>query len=318
MTQLPGAWVGTGEEGHDLFPLGLGGEVLPVLGHVTHEKGRVVEHHEVLFRGRAEGIAHAIKLRVGIAVGQAHPGLPGFARLAQYAVLPLRRKIAAHAHLGFHATVGFGMGIAQYAGVAAVLFYDTNGVFDDGLGMGAFISRDLLLTGHRAGELPAVVGVAQCCASQAQHQQQEQHTAQQAAQPEPDLLKHRQHPCCSCNRAVGASWRRASRGYCGQLGPAFQGLLSTGVSCFSSALSPMTLRYSISAQRSSGCNARPMTPSWRQPSRNSWPRLLLPVMPVSSKKPPGNLSLTKPACRGSYSKLPTQNCVSRSTTGDSS
>src|SRR3990167_5572940 len=91
------------------------------------------------------------------------------------------------------------------------------------------------------------------------------------------------------------------------LGPGFQGFALIGCSRASSSVLPSTLRYSSSAQRSSGCSARPITPSWRQPSRNSWPRLLLPLMLVSNKNPPGNSSLSKPICLGLYSKLPTQN-----------
>ena len=107
----------------------LGGEIAFVLGHIAHEKGRVIEHHEVLLAGvlrafaefftghiqqldrHPSRIAGPVELRVGIAIGQAHPGLPGFAGLTEHAVLQAAIEIGADGDFGLHATVGFGVGI---------------------------------------------------------------------------------------------------------------------------------------------------------------------------------------------------------------
>jgi hypothetical protein len=90
VTNLPGARVPTRKKGHDFFAVCLCGDVLTILGDIADEEVRVVEHHEVLFASmcliaqqlfarhieqldrHAPGVADAVELRVGIAVGQAH------------------------------------------------------------------------------------------------------------------------------------------------------------------------------------------------------------------------------------------------------
>ncbi len=73
----------------------------------------------------------------------------------------------------------------------------------------------------------------------------------------------------------------------GHFGPGVQGGVWAGTRRRSNSGLPSTFRYSTSAQRSSGLRARPITPFCRQPSRNSWPLLRLPVRRVSRRKPPG-------------------------------
>ena len=176
MADFPGAGVPAGEECHDLFTVGLGGEIAFVLGHIAHKKSWVVEHHKVLLAGmlralcqfftghiqqldcHAAGIAGVVELRVGIAVGQAHPGLPGLAWFAEYTALQAAIDIGADGDFGLHAAMRLGVGIAQHAGIVAVLFDHADGIFNDALGERGFIGRDLLFSRHRAGELPAVIG----------------------------------------------------------------------------------------------------------------------------------------------------------------
>src|SRR5262245_37789471 len=171
------------------------------------------------------------------------------------------------------------MGVTQYAGVVAVLFDDAHGVANDGAGLRGFVGGYDFFGGDRSGEFPAVVGLARQPADQADHQQDEEEFAEHAAEPEPEAFEHGGLGPLSVSVEARAQPSHA--------GPGFQGRGSTGVSRLSSSGLPSTLRYSISARRSSGCRKRPITPSLRQPSRNSWPWLPLPFIEVSSRKLPG-------------------------------
>ncbi|MNF69620.1 hypothetical protein D3C84_515070 [compost metagenome] len=196
MADFPAARVPAGEEGSDLLTVGLGVEVLPVFGHVADEENRVVEHHEVLFArvrrvchqfrawhveqldGHAASVAHAVELREGVAIGQAHPGLPGLAWLGEDAGAQVAGDLGNYRHLGLHAAMGLGVGVAQNAGVVAVLFDDADGVVDDGLGLRGLTGGYHFFGGYRAGEFPAVVGLARQPADQADHQQDEEELAE--------------------------------------------------------------------------------------------------------------------------------------------
>lgn len=204
MADFPGAGLPAREEGGDLLAAGLRGEVLPVFGDVADEEHRVVEHDEVLlgvvalaghqlgagdveqFDGHAAGVAGAVELRVGVAVGEADHGVPPVARLGEYALAQAGGDIAGDRDFGLHAAVGLGVGVTQHAGVVAVLFDDAHGVFDDGLGELGFARRDFFLGGDGAGEFPGVVEAADAPAEQADGGDGEQQTAEPFAEEEPD------------------------------------------------------------------------------------------------------------------------------------
>lgn len=204
MADFPGVGLPAGEEGEDLLAVGLGVEVLPVLGHVADEEHRVVEHDEVLLAvvalaghqfgaghveqldGHAAGVVGAVLLRVGVAVGEAHPGVPHLARLGEHALAQVGGQVGVDGDFGLHAAVGLGVGVAQHAGVVAVLFDDADGVFDDGLGLLGFVRRDLFLGRDRAAELDAVVHPADAQADEAEQGQAEDGQRHPFAEEVPD------------------------------------------------------------------------------------------------------------------------------------
>lgn len=130
MAEFPGVGLPAGEEGEDLLAVGLGVEVLPVFGHVADEEHRVVEHDEVLLAvvalaghqfgaghveqldGHAAGVVGAVLLRVGVAVGEAHPGVPYLARLGEHALVQVGGQVGVDGDFGLHAAVGLGVGVA--------------------------------------------------------------------------------------------------------------------------------------------------------------------------------------------------------------
>ncbi len=130
MAHLPTAGVELGEKRQDFLAVRLGADVLRVLGHVADKEVRVAEHHKVLLGpcllvgeqlcarhveqldGHAARIADAVELRVGVAVGQPHHGLPGLARFGKDTLAQCGVEVGQHLDFGLHATVGLGMGIA--------------------------------------------------------------------------------------------------------------------------------------------------------------------------------------------------------------
>ncbi|MNY77938.1 hypothetical protein D3C86_2180030 [compost metagenome] len=48
MTDLPTARVQAWKESHRLLPVSLSGHILTVLGDITDEEVRMIEHHEIL------------------------------------------------------------------------------------------------------------------------------------------------------------------------------------------------------------------------------------------------------------------------------
>ena len=203
VAQFPTGGVPVGEEGQGFLAVGLGGEVLPVFGDVADEEHRLVEHDEVLLAvmaaagqeffaghveqldGHAARVVLAVELRVGVAVGEAHPGVPALARFGEHAATQGRVEVGAYLELGLHAAVGLGVGIAQDAGVVAVLFDHADGVLDDRLGDAGFVRGNLLFRGHRAGEFPGVVEAADGPAAEADGQQQEEQAAEPFAEEQP-------------------------------------------------------------------------------------------------------------------------------------
>ncbi|MCY1422333.1 hypothetical protein D9M71_380100 [compost metagenome] len=133
--------------------------------------------------GHATGIADAVELRVGIAVGQANPGLPLLAGLGEDALTHLRAQVLGHCHFGCYAAMGLGVGIAQISGTAAVLVDDANSGLDDVLGHGRFIRRDLLLGRNRAGFFPGVPEAGQQPGQQAERHQPQQRFDQASTKP---------------------------------------------------------------------------------------------------------------------------------------
>ena len=204
----------------------------------------------------AAGIANAVELRVGVAVGQPHHRLPGFARFGEHTLAQCRVKVGQHADFGLHATVGLGVGIAQVARAFAVLVNDAHGGLDDALGHRRFTGRDLFIRRHRPAVLPGVPGGGGQPAEQAQADQPQQGLAEKRSDAQPQAGEQ--------GRLVVS--RSDHHGNCCSSGP------------------PSTLRYSSSAQRSCGSRPRPMTPLPRSPARNSWPLLWLPVILVSNRK----------------------------------
>ncbi|MCY1422338.1 hypothetical protein D9M71_380150 [compost metagenome] len=134
--------------------------------------------------------------------------------------------------------MGLGVGIAQVTGAAAVLVDDADGGLDNVLGHGHLIRRDLLLGRDRAVLLPGVPEASQEPTEQAKRDQPQQYFHQAPTKPQP-------HAGSKTERV------RSIHGNCA----------SSGV--------PSTFRYSSNAQRSWGCNRRPMTPLPRGPARNS-------------------------------------------------
>ena len=205
VAQFPTGGVPVGEEGQGFLAVGLGGEVLPVFGDVADEEHRLVEHDEVLLAvmaaagqeffaghveqldGHAARVVLAVELRVGVAVGEAHPGVPALARFGEHAATQGRVEVGAYLEFGLHAAVGLGVGIAQDAGVVAVLFDHADGVLDDRLGDAGFVRGDLLFRGHRAGEFPGVVEAADGPAAEAEGQQEEEQAAEPFAEEQPGV-----------------------------------------------------------------------------------------------------------------------------------
>ncbi|MNK82614.1 hypothetical protein D3C87_1023940 [compost metagenome] len=204
MANLPGPWIPAGEEGHHLFTVGLGGDVLTVFGDITDKEVRVAEHHKVLFTSplpvaqqllarhieqfdrHAPGIADAVELRVGIAVGQAHRRLPDFPRLAEHALAQLAWQFRQHLNLGLHTAVGLGMGVAQVAGAFTVLIDDAHGGLDDVPGHRGFVVRNQLLRRDRPAMLPGKPGAGQGPAQHAESQQPQQQPGEEGAQAQPE------------------------------------------------------------------------------------------------------------------------------------
>ena len=176
MAHLPAARVSLGEERQHLFAICLRPNVLRVFRHVADKEVWVTEHYEVLlcacllvrhqlfarhvqqFERHASCIADAVKLRVGVAIGQAHQRLPGLARLGENTLAQGRVEIRQHTDFGFHATVSLGVCIAQVARAFAMLVNDTHRRLDDALGHCRFTGGYLLSRRHRAAVLPGKPG----------------------------------------------------------------------------------------------------------------------------------------------------------------
>ena len=196
MANLPVLGVPRREERHDLFAVSLRPDVLSVLGHITDEEVGMVEHHKILFGaalltghqlsardvqqfdGHPPGIANAVKLRVGVAVGQAHHGVPGLARFGEDTLTQGRIQVAQHLNLGVDATMCLGVSIAQVAGVFPVLIDNFEGGLNRIPGHRGFAGRDFLLRGHRPAVLPGIPAAGQCPADQPQRYQCQQQLAQ--------------------------------------------------------------------------------------------------------------------------------------------